>query len=339
LIIPWRVDVPRDRTPYMNWLIASGIIAAFGLEIAAAFELTGNIATQREPSDEPLKWMNQFVLDGWGLKGLFGHMWLHGGLIHLLGNLLFLWVFGNAVCAKIGNLRYLPIYIGLGLAAAISHLVFSGGQAIGASGAINGMVGMFLVFFPENDITCYWVWWFYLYPKVVEFTLSSYWMILFWFAFDLLGAFFSSGQMGGVAYFAHVGGFVAGAAIAVALLKTNLVVMEPRYEKSLLRLIAEKRNPPEPEPDPRYRAFEREIESTRELEKEKAQWAEPPPAAPAPVQERHPTERRIAMDEKPKDDFIRFRCSCGRKVKISSKYAGRSGKCPHCSRRLRIPES
>jgi hypothetical protein len=51
-----------------------------------------------------------FILNGWKLKGLFGHIWLHGGILHLLGNMLFLWIFGNAVCAKIGNIRYLLIY-------------------------------------------------------------------------------------------------------------------------------------------------------------------------------------------------------------------------------------
>ena len=98
-----------------------------------------------------------YILDGFALKGLFGYMWLHGGILHLLGNMLFLWIFGNAVCAKIGNLRYIPAYLGLGIVAGISHLIFTGGSSLGASGAINGIVGMFLVFFPQNEITCYWI--------------------------------------------------------------------------------------------------------------------------------------------------------------------------------------
>lgn len=123
-----------------------------------------------------------FILDGWTIEGLLGHIWLHGGVIHLLGNMLFLWIFGNAVCAKIGNIRYLPIYLGLGVIAGISHLIFVGGSVVGASGAIYGIVGMYLVFFPENEITCYLVFFFPLLirPYIKEFCMSSIWIILFW---------------------------------------------------------------------------------------------------------------------------------------------------------------
>jgi membrane associated rhomboid family serine protease len=153
-----------------------------------------------------------FILNGWGIKGLFGYIWLHSGYPHLLGNMLFLWIFGNAVCAKIGNFRYLPIYLGLGVIAAIAHIIFTGGNAIGASGAINGIVGMYLMFFPENEITCYLVMWLFLSPYVKEFTMSSIWMILFWLAFDILGVMVGGG---GVAYFAHLGGFAGGFVLAI----------------------------------------------------------------------------------------------------------------------------
>ena len=84
--------------------------------------------------------------------------------------------------------------------------MFTGGNAIGASGAINGIVGMYLVFFPINEITCYFV--FLLLPRLIkEFSLSSIWMILFWLAFDIWGAMRGGGQ---VAYFAHLGGFAGG---------------------------------------------------------------------------------------------------------------------------------
>jgi membrane associated rhomboid family serine protease len=121
--------------------------------------------------------------------------------------MLFLWIFGNAVCAKIGNLRYLPIYTGLGIIAGMSQLLFSGEGGLGASGAINGIVGMYLVFFPTNEITCYFLMIFLLRPCVKEFSLSSYWMILFWLAFDIWGAMQGGG---GIAYFAHLGGFAGG---------------------------------------------------------------------------------------------------------------------------------
>jgi membrane associated rhomboid family serine protease len=266
-----------------------------------------------------------YILDGFALKGLFGYMWLHGGILHLAGNMLFLWIFGNAVCAKIGNLRYIPAYIGLGLVAGISHLVFTGGGSLGASGAINGIVGMFLVLFPQNEITCYWI---FFIPFMVrgfarELTVSSGWMILFWLAFDIWGAMRGGGQ---VAYFAHLGGFAGGVVLAILMLKFKMVTME-RYEKSLLQIIEEYRHPSAiEEPSSGYYNY---LNATANLQQEL-------PLVPVPPV---PFEPKIALvPQKPQDEFIRFACSCGKRVKMPAKYAGKTGKCPQCNARLKIPE-
>jgi len=344
LIIPWRVDVPQDRWPFMNWLIIAGIFAVFSLQFTGVVEIIpkqeSNVQNGQQGEEEPQ--ISPYVLNGWEIKGLFGHMWLHGGIIHLLGNLLFLWIFGNAVCAKIGNLKYLPIYIVLGLLAAISHLLFSGGLAIGASGAINGIVGMYLIFFPENDITCYFVFILFYYPIIREFTISSYAMILFWFTFDLLGALASSPGVGGVAYFAHIGGFLAGVAAAIILLKTRLVVMEERYEKSLLKIIEERFKPAEPESDPRFRDFQREMGLVQQTAETKDATTQPTtiPLPAKPVEQRKPKEiKPIHLDDLMKEDMIRFTCPCGKRFKVPAKYAGKTGRCPKCKRRLRIPSA
>jgi membrane associated rhomboid family serine protease len=301
LIIPWQVDVPQDRWPFVNWLIIIGIIAASVFQFRSIQEQRAKYREQRAKyrearnldrsledirkeflTEEELKeveklvdrhikkckekghevpevlrnfiradfiehyifWakVRPFVLDGWRIEGLLGHMWLHGGIIHLIGNLLFLWIFGNAVCAKIGNFFYLLIYIVVGLLAGIAHLVFQGGPAIGASGAIMGVVGIYLMFFPKNDITCYFVFFAGFSPFIREFTVSSFWMILFWLAFDVYGAIAGSGL---VAYFAHLGGSVGGFALAFLMLKTKWIVMED-YEESLLQAWG-KRNDPAPE--------------------------------------------------------------------------------------------
>jgi len=276
-----------------------------------------------------------YILDGFALKGLFGHMWLHGGIIHLLGNMLFLWIFGNAICSKIGNFRYALAYIGLGLVAGISHLVFVGGSMLGASGAINGIVGMFLVLFPQNEITCYFVFLIFIRPIVKEFTLSSAWMILLWLAFDILGAMWGGGQ---VAYFAHLGGFAGGVVLAVLMLKFKMVTME-RYEKSIFQVIEEYRHPSAIE-DPSagyYNYLNATVNPQQEL-----------PLVPIPPVPFEP--KTISIDpveqpqtiplgpQKPQDEFIRFACACGKRVKMPAKYAGKTGKCPKCNARLKIPE-
>ena len=376
MIIPWKVDVPQDRVPFINWLIIAVAIAAFALqtvsEIEQSIKLQQKLGEFKDGSAEDLarelgikekqfreieqsvdktadkirktipdekalqrykekkikelirenfvlRKIRPFILSGWTIKGLFGHMWLHGGIVHLFGNMLFLWIFGNAVCAKIGNIRYLPIYLGLGVIAGISHLIFAGGNAIGASGAIYGIVGMYLVFFPENDISCYLVLPFFF---VREICLSSIWMILFWVAFDVWGAM-SGG--GGVAYFAHLGGFAAGVVLAIVMLKYKLVVMEEGYEKSLLQLISERKGLTKYESAPCYAGHsglsEKDME-TLQPEKVKAVVDKTIPLEPAPLRE----------------EFIKFTCSCGKRFKVPLKYAGKMARCPGCKLRIRLPE-
>ena len=190
ILFPYRVDVPFNYRPVVNWIVAALIILVFSLQIVEANKVRTREMSLVEYKENSIT--TQYLLERWSIKGLFGHMWLHGGLLHLGGNLIFLWLFGNAVCSKIGNLYYLPVYIGLGLASGFTHLLFSDHAALGASGAINGLVGMYLVFFPENSISCFscFIFWFW---RPLWFSVRSFWMILLWFAFDILGAMRGAG--------------------------------------------------------------------------------------------------------------------------------------------------
>ncbi len=322
LIIPLRVDVPQDRWPVVNWLIIVGAIAVFTFQFGyAAYYFVGPVPTDSLATKiYDFSWT--FVLDGFSLKGLLGHMWLHGGIIHILGNMLFLWIFGNAVCAKVGNVLYAGIYLLLGIIAGASHLVFQGGPAIGASGAINGIVGMYLVFFAQNEITCLFVFFLplLLRPYAKTFSISSYWMILFWLVFDIWGVTKGGGR---VAYFAHLGGFTGGFLLALLLLKTKMIQMEQRYEKSLLQIWADWRNPPEEDefvsPNQRYlnMYMREEATSTEKLPEAIKSDPEPPPSEP---------------------QFIRLTCICGKRFKVPPYLGGRMGKCPNCKKRIRIPQ-
>jgi membrane associated rhomboid family serine protease len=214
MLVPYRAGVPMSRWPIANWIALGLIVLMFPLS---------TFMSERQALS--------LVLTGWRPAGLLGYMWLHAGMFHALGNMVFLWVFGNAVCAELGNWAYLPVYVALGVAAGGLHLLFSGAPVVGASGAINGIVGMFLVLYPINEITCfYWFgfWW-------GTFSISSYWLILLWFAFDILGA--ATGAQG-VAYVAHIGGFLAGAGLAVLALKAGWMRMD-QGERSLLDVLRE----------------------------------------------------------------------------------------------------
>jgi len=213
MIIPYRTDVFFDRWPGVNLGI---IVATVVLHICQYVV--------------PKAIMYPMILDGWQPVGLFGHMWLHAGPGHLFGNMLFLWVFGNPVCAKLGNVRYLLLYILLGVLSGSIHVLFvPDAPAVGASGAINGVVGMFLVLYPENPVNC--LYWFFF--RMGTFHVASFWMILMWAVFDLWGAIRG---VEGVAYFAHLGGLAAGIALVTYLIRTKRIKMD-RYERSLLAIL------------------------------------------------------------------------------------------------------
>jgi membrane associated rhomboid family serine protease len=255
MILPWNVDVPQDRIPFANWLMIAVIIAVFAWQVPqfqhrreaihkfilekAISGKSGHVPPDMNSIKNIKVPYDYYMLNGWTLKGLCGHMWLHGSVAHLIGNLIFLWIFGNAVCAKIGNITYVPIYIIFGIFAGMTHLLFSNIPALGASGAINGVVGMYLVLFPMNSITCYY--WGFSLSYLRELECSSYVMILLWFAYDIFGVIVGAGKIG---YFAHIGGFITGFVVAVVLLKIKYITMTS-YEKSLLQVFADFRSIPQ----------------------------------------------------------------------------------------------
>lgn len=220
LIIPYHVDVPMQRWPIVNFLlIAATVYIHFWVQNGVA---SGTISPES---------VRPYILQTGSPHGLYGHMFLHGGYMHLFGNMVFLWVFGNAVCAKVGNLAYLILYLGIGVVAGLTHLFVTGAPAVGASGAVNGVVGMYLVLYPRNNVSCFY-WFIFL---VGRFHLSSIWMILLWVAFDVYGA--SSGS-GGVAYWAHLGGFGTGFGLATLLLYLGWIEMRST-ECSLFEWLAD----------------------------------------------------------------------------------------------------
>ena len=150
-------------------------------------------------------------------RGLFGSLVSHADIWHLAGNMLFLFVFGNAVNAKIGHLQYLACYFLIGVIEGVLWVLLGGGPALGASGAIMGILGMFIVFYPRNDVTIfYWIWY-----ACDTFSVSAYFVIIAYFLFDLWGTMTDGG--GGVAYLAHILGSVTGFGLGTLLALSGLV--------------------------------------------------------------------------------------------------------------------
>jgi len=147
---------------------------------------------------------------GEDLHALLTSMFLHAGVWHLGGNMLFLWIFGDNVEDLLGGFRFLIFYLICGLAAAGTDIfmrVHSAVPAIGASGAISGILGAYIWSFPRNNvITFYWFWW-----RIGTLRIPAWIYLGFWFGFQLLSGTSQHGMGGGgVAYGAHIGGFIAG---------------------------------------------------------------------------------------------------------------------------------
>jgi membrane associated rhomboid family serine protease len=167
---------------------------------------------------------------------LLTHMFLHGGWLHLLGNLLILYLAGPFIEDVWGRPFYLGFYVVAGLAAALAHIAFNSGSAvpmIGASGAIAGVMGAFLIRYRHTQIR-----FFYMVGLIWRGTFSApAWLMLpMWFGEQLFFALLTAGQDGGgVAYWAHVGGFAfgAGGALAVANWKVEERILAPGIEQKI----------------------------------------------------------------------------------------------------------
>lgn len=213
--LPYKLDVIEENVPWANFGLMLLCMLMFAIQ---SFSSTFDSL------------ILSLVLDGWSISGLFGHMFLHGDIFHLLGNFLYLWIFGNAICARIGNAWYLLLFIGMGLVAAVAHNIVDGGLAVGASGAIYGIIGFYLAIYPTNKITCFW----WIFVTGGTFEISSYILIGFWIIQDLFGLFSANS---GIAHAAHLGGFIGGLILSYWLVDRGSIVLHQYSLKTLPDMI------------------------------------------------------------------------------------------------------
>jgi len=162
-----------------------------------------------------------------GIGGLAGSalvtsMFLHGGWFHLLGNMWFLWVFGNNIEDSMGHLRFVVFFLATGLVAVLAHVLTafdSGVPVVGASGAISGVMGAYLVLYPRVRVDTLIV--LVVFVQIVRLPAAA--VLILWFVLQLLQGAVTSSVAGGVAFWAHVGGFAAGAALIRLFARSKLV--------------------------------------------------------------------------------------------------------------------
>jgi len=205
--------------PYVNYaLIVINVIVFI-------FELTGNY----EEIIFTYGSIPAFILEGENLFTLITSMFLHGDLMHIFGNMLYLFIFGDNIEDRYGHLYYVIIYVVFGIAGGLAHVFYSGFvvggnavniPAIGASGAISGVLGSYLVFYPKAKVVS-------IVPSYFGIRLARIPAILFlgfWFILQLL----YSGSLSSVAYWAHIGGFIMG--LGFALVKRMFITKRRQYQ-------------------------------------------------------------------------------------------------------------
>lgn len=174
---------------------------------SAAFQLANAEIPARFPA-----WLSGHVPFRVAFQPLFTSMFLHGGLLHILGNMLFLWIFGDNVEDYFGHIPYLFFYLLCGIAAGLAHAMFnlhSTLPAVGASGAISGVMGAYAVLYPRARVLTLVIIFLVPIPAIL---ILGYWFLVQFL--EGLGGFGASAS-GGVAWWAHIGGFVVGVAIAI----------------------------------------------------------------------------------------------------------------------------
>jgi len=208
-MLPIRDLNPSRTRPVVNVLLIAANVLVFFFELSLGPRLEGFLMASA--------FVPARAFEGGGaalVTSALLSMFLHGGWGHLLGNMLFLWIFGDNVEDRLGHVRYLFFYLLCGYAATFAHAFFNAGSsmpAIGASGAISGVLGAYLFLYPTARIVT--VIWLFIFVRFVEIPALVY--LPFWFLLQ----FFSGVQSlraadpamgGGVAWFAHIGGFIAG---------------------------------------------------------------------------------------------------------------------------------
>jgi len=207
-MIPLKDINPTRTTPFVNIALIVANVLVFFYQVslpppaAEAFVLSHATIPMLFP-----KFLMGAVGFGVAFQPLFTSMFLHGGLMHLLGNMLFLWIFGDNVEDDFGHIRYLLFYILCGIGSGLIHVLFNFSSpfpAIGASGAISGVMGAYALLYPRHQILTFFF--IFLIP------IPAYLILGYWFVLQFLSGVGSLGSSmsGGVAWWAHIGGFLLG---------------------------------------------------------------------------------------------------------------------------------
>lgn len=210
-MFPIRDHNPSGRTPFVTYAL---IVANVGIFLSYWPLMQSDQEIMRFYFDYAL--IPALVSEGQGFSGFLTSMFLHGGWMHLIGNMLFLFIFGDNIEDEMGHIGFILFYLAAGLGAGFIHYISAPGSpvpTVGASGAIAGVMGGYLLLFPKAkvDILIIFIVFFRIFP------IPAWIMLMLWFGMQFIGGIGANPDEGGVAYWAHAGGFVAGILLALPL--------------------------------------------------------------------------------------------------------------------------
>jgi len=224
-MIPIRDTIPSKHYPVVNHTIIGINVVIYLFEMSQGADLNRFIYIYGlVPARYSVPQIASYFSTGQQLFSLFSFMFLHGGFFHLLGNMWFLYIFGDNIEDRLGPFRYIAFYLLCGITSGLSHLVLnfhSNMPTIGASGAIAGVMGAYLILHPHAKILT-------LIPIIIIpwfIEIPAFFFLGLWFVLQFLNATGSHGGAGGIAWWAHIGGFVFGIVflkILVALPETGM---------------------------------------------------------------------------------------------------------------------
>ncbi len=194
-MIPFHDENPTKNFPLLTILLIGGNIFVFFWE----FSHPGQTASPYELMQSPIQ----------TYPNVFSAMFLHAGFLHLGGNMLYLWIFGNNIEDVLGKVRFIMFYLVCGVIAAMCHVYMDSGSRVpmvGASGAISGILGGYMVLFPKARVKTL----VFLGILVTIIRIPAAILLLLWLGLQIFSSIASGNVGGGVAWMAHIGGFVAG---------------------------------------------------------------------------------------------------------------------------------
>jgi rhomboid family protein len=212
-MIPLRDSTPSGTIPAVTIAIIAVNCLVWFYEVSLGQRAQGFIV---EYGLIPLRFVKFYQYQGGFMDNaavpLFASIFMHGGWLHIIGNMWFLWIFGDNVEDRLGHFKFLLFYLLCGMGASLFHVMFNAGSrvpTVGASGAISGILGAYLISYPHARVTTLLIIIFFI--RIVE--LPAFLFLIFWFVFQFVSGTSSLAahqDTGGVAYWAHMGGFVVG---------------------------------------------------------------------------------------------------------------------------------